>query len=115
MRNRPVPSGLGRRWFWDTYVGVVGDLDVDDPFLCPLRAEDLSGLPGGLVVTAEFDPLRDEGRRFAERLQDAGNDVAHRHVGDLMHNFLLQTDGIARAEEEVSWILDQLRDRLRSD
>jgi acetyl esterase len=101
-------------WFWDKYTDALDHVDLDDPYLCPLRASDLSGLPGGIVVTAEFDPLRDEGRRFAERLRAAGNDVDHHHVADLMHNFLLQTDDIARADDEVSWIFEQIRSRLTS-
>lgn len=101
-------------WFWDLYVGALDDVDLDDPYLCPLRAEDLSGLPGGFVVTDEFDPLRDEGRRYAERLQAADVDVDLHHVPDQMHNFLAKTAEIARADEEVGWILDQIRLRLAS-
>lgn len=99
-------------WFWERYVGSLDDVDLDDPYLCPLRAADLSHLPGGFVATAEFDPLRDEGRRYAERLREAGAEITHRHASDLMHNFLLQTDLIARADEEVSWICGQIRSHL---
>src|SRR5439155_1004267 len=45
-------------WFWNHYCGKSPDLS--DPYLCPLRARDLKHLPPALVVTAEFDPLRDE-------------------------------------------------------
>ena len=99
-------------WFWARYVGMLDDVDLDDPYLCPLRADDLSGLPDGFVTTAEFDPLRDEGSRYAERLRAAGNDVTHHHVPDLMHNYLLQTDQIARAADEVAWIFTEIRTRL---
>lgn len=98
--------------FWDQYVGALADVDLDDPYLCPLRAADLSHLPPGFVATAEFDPLRDEGRRYAERLQEAGTEIVHRHVSDLMHDFLLQTHQISRADEEVAWIVGQIRSHL---
>lgn len=100
------------RWFWHHYVGALTGIDLDDPYLCPLRATDLSHLPGGFVATAEFDPLRDEGHRYADRLRAEGTDIVHRHVPDLMHNFLLQTELIARAKEEVAWIFDQIRIHL---
>jgi acetyl esterase len=58
------------RWFWDHYL-ADGDQGAD-PLASPLRASDLSGLPAAYVITAEFDPLRDEGEAFAARLSDAG-------------------------------------------
>lgn len=99
-------------WFWGHYVGALDRVDLGDPYLCPLRATDLSHLPGGFVATAEFDPLRDEGCRYGERLREAGTDLTLRHADDLMHNYLLQTDSIRRAEEEVSWIFGQIRNYL---
>ncbi len=73
-------------WFSERFVGP-SELDGTDPRVSPLRAEDLSGLPPALLVTAGFDPLRDEGRQYAEALRAAGTAVDYREYGSLIHGF----------------------------
>lgn len=69
-------------WFWGNYLGPGND--GTDPDISPLRARDLSGLPPALVITAEFDPLRDEGEAYAARLAEAKVDVdVHRYDGQV--------------------------------
>jgi len=73
MRENAEGYGLTRKamtWFWDHYLGPAGD--ASHPHAAPLRAADLSRLPPALILTAEFDPLRDEGEAYGVRLQDAG-------------------------------------------
>ncbi|WP_204808509.1 flavin-containing monooxygenase [Mycobacterium riyadhense] len=74
------------RWFFDHYA----DPDVrGDPRIAPLRAPDLSGLPPAIVVTADFDPLRDEGVAYAEAL--AAAEVPTEHVRARGHTHLSVT------------------------
>jgi acetyl esterase len=90
-------------WFQDTYVSGSG-LDLSDPLVSPLLAEDLSGLSPALVVTAGFDPLRDEGDQYAERLRQAGVAVDHRQMPSMIHAFLnlnVLGGGVARANAEI--------------
>ncbi len=79
-----------RRWDMDfcddKYVGGSG-VDPADPRVSPLLADDLSGLPPAILVTAGFDPLRDEGRQYADALRAAGNAVDAREYGSLIHAF----------------------------
>jgi acetyl esterase len=82
--------------------------DGADPYLFPLHASDLTGLPPTLVMTAEFDPLRDEGVAYARKLADAGVAVMHVHAHDQMHGFLLFGKVLGRASE----LIDRLGDSL---
>lgn len=61
--------------------------DRKNPFFAPYLAEDLSGQPDTLIITAEFDPLRDEGEAYARRLLDAGNVAKLHRVRDVLHGF----------------------------
>jgi acetyl esterase len=87
-------------------------LDSADPFLLPLRAPDLTDLPPALILTVEFDPLRDEGRAYAQALKTAGVAVEHIHFEDQMHGLLLQEPMIDRAREAVDRFADALRRAL---
>jgi acetyl esterase len=62
-------------------------LDLTDPLISPALADDLSGLPAAIVVTAGFDPLRDEGEHYAAAMSEAGTVVDLRRMGPLMHGF----------------------------
>lgn len=76
------------RWFWDNY---AEEGDRRDPMASPLRGE-LTGLPPAVVVTAEFDPLRDEGDAYADALAAAGVPVAHVRARGHVHTSVLMVD-----------------------
>ncbi|CCH30733.1 alpha/beta hydrolase [Actinosynnema sp. NPDC047251] len=81
-------------WFFTQYPRDPSDLD--DPYLAPLAASHLGGLPSALVMTAEFDPLRDEGEEYAHRLLDAGVPVTLvRYEGQIHGFFALLVDQLS--------------------
>jgi acetyl esterase len=75
----------GMRWFWDLY--APDPKMRDEPYASPLRAKNLSGLPPAHVVTAECDPLRDEGKAYATRLLEAGVATTYVEYPGMVHGF----------------------------
>jgi acetyl esterase len=73
-------------WFTNHYLGGA-DVDPADPRVSPLLADDFSNLPPAMVLTAGFDPLRDEGNQYAQAMAAAGVPVDHREFGSLIHGF----------------------------
>jgi len=91
----PFPETM--EWFWEQYLHP--DDDATSPYVVPLRSDDLTGLPPTLVITAEADPLRDDGERYAERLAEAGVDVQSTRYDGVAHMFYLMAGILQRGDE----------------
>lgn len=78
-------SRADMEWFWNHYLSA--DRDRADPYCCPGVARDLGGLPPALIITAEYDPLRDEAEDYAARLKQAGVTVKCSRYEGVTHGF----------------------------
>lgn len=94
------------RWFTDSYVRAADQ--VTDPRVSPLLANDLRGLPPAFVLTAGFDPLRDEGRAYAQALTHAGVACDHTCFEDMIHGFCNMPAFIPRAHDAFALVSEKL-------
>jgi acetyl esterase len=98
-------------WFWNNY--LAKDQDGLHPYASPLLAADLTGLPPAIILTAEYDPLRDEGEAYAEKLRAAGVPVEMKRYEGMIHGFILQTGVYDKAREAVQHAVSALRKALK--
>jgi acetyl esterase len=98
------------RFFWKSY---LGEREGDDPFLSPLRASSLRGLPPALVVTAGCDVLRDEGEAFSNRLRADGVSVESMRIDGVIHGFIHYGGFISKGQEVLNAVGKKVGDALR--
>ncbi len=96
-------------WFWDHYCDPA---DRGHTKVAPLRAADLSGLPPTVIVTAEFDPLRDEGDAYAAALAAAGVPVTHIRGRGQTHTSLMMVDVVLSGAPVRAEVAEALREHL---
>ncbi len=99
-------------WFWKHYLKNVSQ--GLEPYASPLLAEDLSGLPPAIVITAEYDPLRDEGEAYALRLSQAGVPVFAKRYEGMTHEFFGLAGVVHKATLAVQESSDELQRIFRS-
>jgi acetyl esterase len=97
-------------FFWGLYLQAAGD--DRNPYAAPALATDLRGLAPALVVTAEYDPLADEGERYARRLRSAGVAVTELRAPGMIHGFMSYLGRIAQARTTVERCAATLRDAM---
>jgi acetyl esterase len=89
--------------------GGVSSRSLGDPELTPLSASAFGGLPPAFVVTADIDPLRDDGESYVRRLQDAGIEAKWRNEPELVHGYLRARHSSRRAAESFAAICEAVR------
>ncbi|MBO0748708.1 MAG: alpha/beta hydrolase fold domain-containing protein, partial [Acidimicrobiaceae bacterium] len=87
------------RWYLGQY--APDGVRPDDPRISPLLAPSHAGLPPALIITAEFDPLRDEGEAYGEKLRAAGVPVRTSRYEGMVHGFFGMSGLLDRADEAV--------------
>ncbi|MDX3885132.1 MAG: alpha/beta fold hydrolase [Sphingomonas sp.] len=104
-------TGPMMRWFWEQYVGEE-NVANPDPLAAPIRAASLKGLAPATIITAEHDPLRDEGEAYAEKLEEAGVAVTLRRADGMIHGFVSMVGVLPAAAEALAVGAEGLRRSL---
>lgn len=107
--NAPVLSQKVMQFFVDSYARTAAD--IYEPDFSPLFAADLSHLPPCLIITVEFDILRDDGFAYSQKLRAAGNDVQHEHYQDI-HGFISLPSICASADAALEKVAGFVRAQL---
>jgi acetyl esterase/lipase len=110
LGDAPILTGDDIRTFTHHYLG--DHIDPADPRVSPWFVEDLSGLPPALILTAEHDPLRDEGRAYADRLRAAGVPTRWTEYAGMPHGFTTLPGVCRSAPQAVAEIVQELRATL---
>lgn len=97
-------------WFWDQY--CPDEADRKHPYVSPLRAETLSNLPPALILTAEYDPLRDEGETYAAELSKAGVEAQAIRYDGMIHGFTRRFQLLDEAEAALRETVNMIQSRL---
>jgi acetyl esterase len=108
--NQLMVSRDSMVWFWDHY--TPDPSTRANPDASPLRAPGLATQPPAVVVTAEYDVLRDEGEAYAEKLRAAGVAVQHRRFPGQMHGFFTFVNVLPGADAAMSYVSSQINEHL---
>ena len=85
------------------------DEDLQNPYYAPIISKDLSHQPKTLIITAEFDPLRDEGEAYGRKLSEAGNIVEIHRIHDALHGFMSLNPSFKHVKKAYRYINNFLK------
>jgi len=108
--NQLLLSRESMIWFWDHY--APDPASRLNPDASPIKADDLTGLAPAIVLTAEHDPLRDEGEAYADRLREAGVPVEHRRFPGQMHAFFTMVNLLPGSADGIAYVTERLTAQL---
>ena len=100
-------TALAMKRFWDLY--LQDPVFRESPLASPCKTADLTGLPPATVLTAEYDPLRDEGESYADQLQGFGNQVTLKRWQGVFHGFVGLAEMVAKGQEALQFSAQRLR------
>ncbi|SRR5579875_113411 len=103
-------TAAGMRWFWGHYLN--DEAEADNPYVSPLRAANLRGLPPALIITAEYDVLRDEGERYGQRLAEAGVPTRVTRYDGMHHGFFQMYGLVDKAKQALEEVAAWLKERF---
>ncbi|WP_254634989.1 alpha/beta hydrolase [Paenibacillus sp. GbtcB18] len=100
-------------WFSKQYLNT--EEEIRNPYTYPIHYKDVSGLPPAMIVTAQYDPLRDSGKAYADKLIRAGVEVTYKNYETLIHGFANFHKFVPAAQEALDGMASQLRLALGTD
>lgn len=103
-------SKASMEWYWDHYLSDPSH--ASNPYAAPLQAPDLSGLPPALVITAEYDPLCDEGEAYGARLKAAGIPTVCTRYDGMIHGFFGMWSALDKGKQAIDEASTALRKAL---
>ena len=106
LNNKMMP------WFWNHY--LQNDSQKREIYAAPIFAENFIGLPPTLLITAEYDPLRDEGENYAQKLSKAGVPVQSTRYKGMIHEFFGLSSSVSQAAQAVKEVADWMAELFRS-
>ncbi|MBA3883772.1 MAG: alpha/beta hydrolase fold domain-containing protein [Chthoniobacterales bacterium] len=100
-------SAEGMKWFFKHY--LASEADAKNPRIAILQNSDFKGLPPATIINAEIDPLRDEGKALADKLNAAGVKATRKLYNGVTHEFFGMGAVVDEANEAMSFAVEQLK------
>ncbi|MDY7081081.1 MAG: alpha/beta hydrolase [Halobacteria archaeon] len=115
MESRAENSGYfinADEMLWIVSHYLQDDIQARNPYAFPLQEDDLSDLPPAHVITAGYDPLRDEGKAYAEKMEEQGVDVTYENYESMMHGFVNMDGILDEADEALTEVGKEIREAV---